>query len=721
MRSGRVIGCRIDETTLLIIGLGRVAPGDVVVGLGEDREVTQSSFVSEWRLAAPSPRARHGFAALLAAGDTDLAMTTIRFGEEETGARYIFAPRLASPEEAAALVVESAGSQSAAVLNRLVDALMVGNVSRRRLLTITSLLQSAHASDGFIELIGESHDGATFLQGWSRSMAPGPCRVSVVGNVTPVVAECGIALFPRPDAPDGASGFVGLLEANQAARALDIEGLVFRGRAGWRYVAVHSRKRIAGPLETPEHIRSVLLRTHGAPDVLLSLRAAANSFEGKETVSSLPYAVRMGIDSTFEADGGNLLVCGWLYDPDGHVATVRLRRSNAAARLDEHWTRFDRPDVVDSFSDQNFAPNLWSEQRAHGFIAHARLPNGDPGAPLYFELTLHDERRAFLPVKPTRVSARLAALRQIGSIDPANYALPAIVDSQLVPFLSQSGRSTPVIETILDAGSFDEEASPPIVIGAGESDEEISPLLALLALDPETRRVPIVIAMPAERFRRQAARLKELARFYGLSARLVAAKGTGDVYDMLEAGTQALSCETVVSLSASLIPHGTGWYGKLLATAATLKGSIVSPVLAYEDHSIRWAGSWIDDSNGDEPVVGRYAGYPLKAVTDMKLTRIAAASLECCAMPRDALSHAGGFSGGYLGAQEKGLDLGLRLSRSGFDAYLLPSVQMWGSDDARDGDSPAMATLVEEIDRKIFKSQWLPILTVEKHLEKRPA
>ncbi len=282
MRFGRVIGCRVDETTWLIIGLGRVTAGDVVVGLGEDQAVTPSLFVSEWRLAASSPRAKHGFAALLPDVGTDLAMTTIRFGKEETGARYVFAPRLASAEEAAALVVESAGSQSAAVLDRLVDALMVGNVSRRRLLTITALLQSAHASDGFIELIGESHDGATFLQGWSRAMAPGPCRVSVVGNVAPVVAECGIAIFPRPDAPDGASGFVGLLEFQPGCPRPRHPRSGFSGRAPVGGTsAVHPRKRIAGPLETPEHIRSILLRTHGAPDVLLSLRAAANSVRGQ--------------------------------------------------------------------------------------------------------------------------------------------------------------------------------------------------------------------------------------------------------------------------------------------------------------------------------------------------------------------------------------------------------------------------------------------------------
>ncbi|QRM53304.1 hypothetical protein [Sinorhizobium sp. BG8] len=722
MRPGRVIGCPIDETTMLIIGLGGIATGEVVVYVDGDRARARHAFVSNWRLAAPSPRAKQGFAALMPTRGTDRALTTIQFGEEGSGASYIFAPRPASAEEAATLVAESAGPQSAAVIDRLVDILMAGNIGRRTLQSITALLRTANASDGFVELVGESHDGATFLQGWSRGMAPGRCLVSVVGAAKPVATECGIAVFPRPDAPDGASGFVGLLDANDATRALDIEGLVFQGRAGWRYAPAHPRKRIAGPLDTPEHIRSILMRTQSAPEVLLSLRAAANSFEGKDTVSSLPYPVRMGIDRAYEADGGNLLVSGWLYDPDDHVAAVRLRRRDAGARLDERWTRLDRLDVTDSFDEQqDLAPGFQGGTHAHGFIAHAQLPGGDPDTPLYFELTLRDSRRAFLPVKPTKVSARVAALRQIGSFDPTTYALPSIVDAQIVPFLSESGKSAPVIDAIQDVGPFDQENGPPIIIGAGESEEDISPLLALLALDPETRHVPIVVAMPADRFSRHAARLSELARFYRLSVRLVAAKGTGDVYDLLEAGTEALSCETVVLLSASLIPHGTGWYGKLVSTAATLKGSIVSPVLAYEDHSVRWAGSWVNDAHDDQPIVGRYAGYPLKAVTAMKLTRIAAASLECCILPRDALSRGGGFSSGYLGSQEKGLDLGLRLSKAGIDSYLLPSVHMWGCDETPCPDTPAIAALVKEIDGKIFKARWRPTLTLEKHSQEGSA
>jgi hypothetical protein len=721
MRSGRVIGCRIDETTLLIIGAGRVRAGDVVAAIGEDETDMRNAFVSQWRSTAALPLANHGFAAMLPTGITDGAMTTIRFGEAETGTRYIFAPRLISAEEAAALIVESAGSQAAAVINQLLDVLMAGNGNRRRLLTVIAFLQAVNASDGFIELMGENHDGVTFLQGWSGGMVPGPCRVCVAGKATQMTAECSVAVFPRADAPDGTSGFVGLFEASPAAHALDIEGMIFQGRTGWRHIAVHPRKRMIDKLETPEHLRSILMRSHGAPDVLLSLRAAANSFEGKETVSALPYPVRLGIDNALEGDGGHLLISGWLYDPEGHVAMVRLRRSNSTARLDEHWTRFDRPDVSDSFNDQqNSTSGFAAEHCAHGFMARASVSGEDQGSPLYFELTLHDSRRAFFPVKPARAPARLAALRQLGSIDPANPALPAIVDLQIVPFLRATKRSPPVIDTLVDAGGFVQDGSAPIVIGAGESEEDISPLLALLALDPETRRAPIVIAMSAGRVRVQGPRIRELARFYGLSVRLVSVKGAGDVYDMLEAGTQGLTCETVVCLSATLIPRAKGWYGKLLAAAATLKGSIISPVLAYEDHSIRWAGNWIDEANCDQPVIARYSGYPLKAVTGMNVTRIAAASLECCIMPRNVLLQAGSICGGYLGTQEKGLDLGLRLSRSGIEAYLLPSVQMWGCDDAR-GSDPAMAALVEEIDQKIFQSQWSHALTAEKHLEKRSA
>jgi hypothetical protein len=325
---------------------------------------------------------------------------------------------------------------------------------------------------------------------------------------------------------------------------------------------------------------------------------------------------------------------------------------------------------------------------------------------------LRDTRRAFMPLSPLRTSARLAAVRQMRAIDPSDWALPEIIDRQIVPLLCTSERVSPTVEAIVDPGPFEAAAGPPIVISVGENDEDgIAPLLGLLAIDPETKHAPIVLVVPSERFHQQVARMRRLAAFYGLSLRLVSAGEAGDAYDLLEAGARALSSDTVVLLSGSLVPNKAGWYRKLVDTQAALKNSIVSPTLAYEDYSVRWAGTW---------PAPRYEGYPISAVTGFELTPVIAASLECCVMPREALLKAGGFAGGYLGAREKGLDLGLRLSRGGVASYWLPSVQMLGSDETSSTGTSAMGALVESIDRKILDARGMAELAGNGDLSEGP-
>nr|WP_307968441.1 hypothetical protein [Sinorhizobium medicae] len=98
----------------------------------------------------------------------------------------------------------------------------------------------------------------------------------------------------------------------------------------------------------------------------------------------------------------------------------------------------------------------------------------------------------------------------------------------------------------------------------------------------------------------------------------------------------------------------------------------------------------------------------MSAVTGLKLTRIAAASFECCILPREVFLTAGGFAGSYLGSQQKGQDLGLRLSRIGIESWWLPSVQMLGSDEISAPDGASAAPLIERIDEKLFSARWAP-------------
>ena len=694
-RAGRVVGCPIGDATLLVIGTGGVMPDEAPAEFNDDPAETSPAAIVSWRLPAPLPKATHGFAALLSTNTVNRVFTSLQFGQESARKRYVFTPRMVSLNEVAAMLAELAGKQLGATVNALADLLIKAPSGHALPSAITTLVKATHGSNGLVELIGEGENGEIFLQGWGHDIAPGVCRM-VADSDRPSAAECAIAAYARQDVPQGASGFVGLLQPDRPFIPGDIEGLAYRGRHGWRYTAVHGRKLVAGPLETLGHIRSVLIRAHSSPQVLLRLRAIANGFDGTETVSSLPVPVRMGIDDVFQVDGASFLISGWMLDPNNHVQCVKLRRHGCEARLDDQWSRLDRADVTNAHSDEPaFARAYDRGSHRHGFVAHARLLDGDPASPLYLELTLRDARRAFIPLAPVRTTARLAVMRQIGAIDPNDWALAEIMERQVVPLLSALDRVSPTVDAVLDAGPFEEASGPPIVISVTEDDEAgIGPLLALLAIDPETKRAPIALVMPSERFHRQVGQIGKLAKFYGLAIRLVSAEGASDAYDLLEVGARALSSDTVVLLSGSLLPHETGWYGKLVAAQAALKGSIVSPTLAYEDHSVRWAGTWR---------AGRYEGYPISVVTGLELTPVAGACLECCVMPREVLLQAGGFAAAYLGSQEKGMELGLRLARAGLASYWLPSVQMLGSGET--SSTGSLGALMAGIDRKLLEAE----------------
>ncbi len=242
-------------------------------------------------------------------------------------------------------------------------------------------------------------------------------------------------------------------------------------------------------------------------------------------------------------------------------------------------------------------------------------------------------------------------------------------------------------------------------------------MLALLALDPETRIAPIVIAAATEIIDRVGVQIRRLADFYRLRIRLVSANGSEDLYDALEVGARTVSTDQVVFLAGSLLPRRAGWLNKLVTAYQAHKDCVLSPTLAYEDDSIRWAGTWVAGPQSDRALISRYAGYPIGAVSGMSLTEVATATFECCILPREALFSVGGFTRGYLGTHEKGLDLGLKLKQSGLRSYWLPSAQMLGADDASVTDRASTIALIERIDRQVFDARWSSILAGRRNVQ----
>ncbi|HHV69757.1 MAG TPA: hypothetical protein GXX48_19290, partial [Ochrobactrum intermedium] len=417
----------------------------------------------------------------------------------------------------------------------------------------------------------------------------------------------------------------------------------------------------------------------------------------------------------FRVEGSGMLVSGWLLDPDSHVESVKLRRHRGEIQIDTSWTRIDRPDVTREFDNQPpFNAGLDPSRHAHGFVAFAPELAGDSTSPFYLELSISDGRRAFFPLTPTRVTSREAIVRQIRATDPNAWALRHIVDQQLVPLLRGVSRPAPEVFGVVDLGPFEDATGPAIIIGIDERVEEIEALLALLALDPETRIAPIVIAAASEIIDRIGVQIRRLADFYRLRIRLVSATGSEDLYDALEVGARTVTTDQVIFLAGSLLPRRAGWLNKLVSAYEAHKDCVLSPTLAYEDDSIRWAGTWVagppSGMSADRALISRYAGYPIDAVSGMSLTEVATATFECCILPREALFSVGGFTRGYLGTHEKGLDLGLKLKQSGLRSYWLPSAQMLGADDTSVTDRASTIALIERIDRQVFDARWSSIL-----------
>lgn len=702
---GRAVSVRIDQETLLVLGSSRAGP---VVSVRADgaRPSREGPFIANWGFQAGSPSATHGFAALLPQSHSDAPISIIDVDAGRTSERLILTPRPISIEDAANLLAQAATAEAVTAAGRLADQLLAQPANRSRVSAALSLIKALQPSDGFIELVGETHDGVIVVMGWSRALVPGRCRAYLIAD-TPIVADCFVANFARSDLPAGEMGFVAVLDAGGNVHTDALRAIVYNSGSTWHLTPAHSRVQISPALDTPDHVRSVLLDARATPEAMLRLRSAANGFTGKDTVSNLPFPVRMDVDRVLETDDGDMLISGWLLDPESHVASVKLRRPGAAARLDDRWTRLDRVDVSQSFADQPaFRAAIDSDDQAHGFVAHARLSGGNQDATPYLELTLSEGRRAFLPLAPKRMSARKAALQQLGLFDAINWAMPAIVDHQIVPLLSKAARAAPRLEAFVDVGEFDETAAVPVVVASTVGMPEVGPLLALLALDHETRRVPLVIAVNKAAFQRDLIRLRHLARFYRLSIRLACVTEAQDRFDLLSVGAKALSCETIVTMSGSLVPATKGWYGALTAVARTHGGSVISPMLAYDDHSVKWAGSWLSETD-DQILLDRYAGYPLMAIAALQLTRVDVASLECCIMPRAVLNEAMADCGVYLGSKQKACEIGLKINRAGIPAYLLPSVQLLGCDEPVSGEQNGrLAVLAERIDVEILKSRW---------------
>ncbi|WP_084539874.1 hypothetical protein [Azorhizobium doebereinerae] len=699
----------VDEGLALIAGMGELPASVQALLNGDPSAATQAATVC-WRRADAPNEIRSGFCALVPLAALGRGrLSSIVFRSPGHPARYAFARRPLSLEAALQAVAEDAGPSASVVVDGIVEALLAGKPTARRLRAVAAMAQAVARPDGFVEVMGADEDGDIFLQGWTADLVPGRARVLAIGT-EPVLAELDSASFPREDLAGRSRGFAGIMVAPDKPETGKLQKILFRARDGWRAVAVYERRVLLEPRDVPAHVRAVLPRLTAPTDVLAKLKDAANRFDGRDTVSDLKLPVRLGIDFALMVDGGGVLVSGWLVDCEEHVRGVSLKVGKSGARIDEGWTRQPRPDVTRAFlSDPLFAA-LDPNRHAHGFLAFAPRVAGHARDAAYLELTL-DSGPAYRPLPLTRATPRQVLARLSAAVEPRSVAAAHVVERQLGPMVQSLERRPAASRVMSEAAGFDGAAPLVIVVGVDEGAAQAGVLLSLLALEPATRALPIIVAVREDGFDDVAAEVRRLADFYGLRLRLVRADGAEDVCDALEAGVRASTAEHLLLLCAHVLPRANGWLPRLERAYRARGGRcLVSPTLLFEDDSVRWAGTVLDGEGAARGLNDRLVGYPRAAVRGAEPMEVTAGTVECCILPRSAFEAVEGFTRGYLGIAEKRLDLALKLRLGGTPSVWVPDVEMVCADETSEGAAGSAAAswhgLVRRVDRWAFDRRW---------------
>lgn len=699
----------VDEGLALIAGMGEM-PASVQALLNGDPSAAIQAATVSWRRPEAPPEARSGFCALVPLAVLGRGrLTSIVFRRPGHPARYAFARRPVPLEAALQAIAEDAGPSAALVVDGIVEALLAGKPTARRLRAVAAMAQAVARPDGFVEVMGADEDGELFLQGWTADLVPGRARVLAIG-AEPTLAELDSASFPREDLAGRSRGFAGAMTGAEKIDAAALQKVLFRSREGWRAITVYERCVRLEPRDVPAHARAVLPRLTAPTDVLARLKAAANRFDGRDTVSELKLPVRLGIDFALMVDGGGVLVSGWIVDCEEHVEAVHLKVGKTGVRIDEGWTRQPRPDVTRAFASDPLFAALDPGHHGHGFLAFAPRVAAHARDAAYLELTLASGP-VYRPLPLTRATPRHVLQRLSTAVEPRSAVAAQVVERQLGPLVQTLERRPAWGRVMGEAGGFDGAASTALVIGVDEGAAQVGVLLSLLALEPETRALPIVVAVREEWFDEVSAEVRRLGDFYRLSLRLVRAEGAQDVCDAIEAGVRASSAEHLLLMCAHVLPRGSGWLPRLERAYRARGGRcLVSPTLLFEDDSIRWAGTMLEGEGSGRNLNDRLVGYPRAAVAEAEPMEVTAGTVECCLLPRAAFEGVEGFTRGYLGIAEKRLDLALKLRLGGTPSVWVPEVEMICADETSEGAAgPAVASwhgLVRKVDRWAFDRRW---------------
>lgn len=423
--------------------------------------------------------------------------------------------------------------------------------------TTRDVASAAPVVVGLIEAVGQLGDNELFVSGWSRERPAPGTRILATGQRQTIEGRIWTAWSDRTDV-GLRTAYTGVIEL---ARPIDAADLATIQLGSARRLALYEHRTLLDRAQAIGLMRAAL------PAAMIEgqrqrLEQVAARFDGTDTIASATQPVRVGIDDCVALPGDTVLISGWMFDPESLVAAAWVSTDATRSRVDLDWVTQARPDVGASFAaDPRFG--LYRPlHAAHGFVA---LAGGVAGTDrLHLTVTTRDGSAFHVPLVARR-GEPLPLLRGfLALLDPDLPTSLDVVDRLVAPILSAIDAPRPRLlhHTV---GLEHSDAPLTLVIGCCGDGADLPMLLAMLAADPATRDLPMIVAADRRELAGLAGQIARAAEAYGLVVAVAHGDGIGDHLDALAVGSMAASSPRLCLMAADRLPRGTGWLTALLA------------------------------------------------------------------------------------------------------------------------------------------------------------
>jgi GT2 family glycosyltransferase len=380
-----------------------------------------------------------------------------------------------------------------------------------------------------------------------------------------------------------------------------------------------------------------------------------------------------GIDLLVADGKGGIFVKGWMRDPHQLVESASLRATGLpAARLDETWLSFPRPDIDKHYDGRAVTRGFVA------FLADAGVPRGQA------KLELQLGSGAVLEILSGPALGSPVQLRDavLGAVPPEYLTTDAIarVIAPAAESLHGQHLAARRAPDVVQLGTPVESPRYSIIIPLYRNLDYLRFQLGAFAVDPAMAETEIIFVLDSPEQRAELVHfLSGLHQLYRLPLTILIMSANFGYAAANNAAAAVARGQFLLLLNSDVVPEGAGWLPQLAAPLLRQKKAVATGArLLFDDQSLQHAGMrFTRDAGGHWLNLHYHKGAPRDFAPALQARAVPAVTGAALLVRREAFQKVGGFTEDYIIGDYEDSDLCLKLRRAGGEIYYCPDAVLF--------------------------------------------